>query len=48
MAVSCADQAHRPAYAGILQRITPDQKVLDLAGVAGDAEVGDRYQGLLW
>jgi GDP-mannose 6-dehydrogenase len=37
-----------PIYADVLQRLTPDQKVLDLQGVARTPEAGSQYRGLLW
>lgn len=37
-----------PAYAGVLDRLAPDQQVLDLVGVAGAAQPTGRYCGLAW
>ena len=37
-----------PAYARILERIAPNQKVLDLHGVASTQEAGTQYRGLVW
>jgi GDP-mannose 6-dehydrogenase len=37
-----------PAYADILKRVSPDQEVLDLHGVARMPGAGPQYRGFLW
>jgi GDP-mannose 6-dehydrogenase len=37
-----------PAYADILERVSPEQKVLDLHGVARMPGAGPQYHGFLW
>jgi len=37
-----------PAYAAILERVAPEQKVLDLHGVARTSGAGAQYHGFLW
>jgi GDP-mannose 6-dehydrogenase len=37
-----------PAYADIVDRVGPGQKILDLQGVARTAGAGVQYRGLLW
>jgi GDP-mannose 6-dehydrogenase len=37
-----------PAYADILERVAPGQKVLDLHGVVSMPGVGSHYRGFLW
>jgi GDP-mannose 6-dehydrogenase len=37
-----------PAYVGILERLSPEQRVLDLVGVARAAGPHPQYEGLLW
>ena len=37
-----------PAYAKVVEGLEPQQKVLDLHGVARVAGAGSTYRGLLW
>lgn len=37
-----------PAYANIVERLTPEQKVLDLVGVARASAENSQYSGFLW